>query len=354
MLDLNEFMALPAWHERLKKCGLPVLIYGMGDGCEKVLKAFERYGIKCSGIFASDGFVRGREFRGFRVTSLAEAEQEYPDFAVACAFGTSLPDVMQRIDSIAEKHLLVFPDCSAVGDECFDKDEFLGMQDRIMKVYSLLADDASRKTFVNVLRFKISGDTAYLREIFCGEDEPYELLKLGEEEVYCDLGAYTGDTVKEFIAHTGGRYKHIYALEPSRRNFSKCVKNCLALDRISFYNAAASDNDGTVFFSEGAGRQQMISERGTAVSARSLDSILSGRGCSYIKYDVEGADRSALLGSRKTIEQYSPKIRTAVYHRPYDLIDIPLLIHELQPRYKLYLRQQRYYPAWETELIAIK
>jgi hypothetical protein len=74
-----------------------------------------------------------------------------------------------------------------------------------------------------VLSFRISGDIAYLSEW----SEPggiFELLSFGEDEIYADLGAYTGDTVEQFLKYTGGRYESIYAVEPSRRNFSKCVK----------------------------------------------------------------------------------------------------------------------------------
>lgn len=41
----------------LKTCEKPIFIYGMGDGAEKLLDEFDRLGIKCTGVFASDDFV---------------------------------------------------------------------------------------------------------------------------------------------------------------------------------------------------------------------------------------------------------------------------------------------------------
>lgn len=352
MLNRSDFEKLPAWYDTLKSCGLPIYIYGMGNGCEKVLAAFEEQGITPTGIFTSDDFKRDREFHGYRLKTLSQLEAECDSFAVVGAFGTSLPEIMQRIEYLAERHLLVYPEMSVAGESYFKKDELLSRFENAQRVYGLLEDEKSRTTFDSVLKFKVTGDIGYLKE-YSEPSEAFEnILKLGNDEIYADLGAYNGDTVSEFISHTNG-YRHIYAMEPSRRNFSKCVRNCLGLDNITLINAAASDSDRVTFFSDGAGRQQAISETGTPVSARSLDSILKGTECTYIKYDVEGEDIPALLGSRKTIEKYRPKLRTGIYHRPMDIIDIPLLINSMVPEYRLFMRRPRYYPAWDLELFAV-
>ena len=75
---------------------------------------------------------------------------------------------------------------------------------------------------------------------------------------------------------------------------------------------------------------------------RALDSVLSGRPCTYLKMDVEGAEREAIAGAEKTIRQYAPKLNIAAYHRSEDFFQLPLLIHALQPSYRLYLRHHPY------------
>ena len=83
-----------------------------------------------------------------------------------------------------------------------------------------------------------------------------------------------------------------------------------------------------------------------------LDSIAQD-GCTFVKYDVEGADCEALLGSVNTIRKFSPKICAALYHKPYDYFLLPLMISRINADYKLYMRQSRYYPCWETNLYCI-
>lgn len=354
MLNRNYFEDLASWHNTLKNSGVPILIYGTGDGCEKVLDAFKKHDIKCSGIFSSDDFAKERKFRGFDVMSLSQAESRYDTFAIASAFGTSLPDIMTRIEDLAKRHTLVFPSTSVIGDEMFSKEGFLERFDDAQKVYEMLADDMSREVFKAVISFKITGDISHLRAVFSTPDEVYKnILRLDGNEIYVDAGAYTGDTIEEFLDRTDGAYERIYALEPNRKNFRKCLKNTIALENIFLYNSPAWSDDCFLNFTSGAGRQQQVSESGAKVWARSIDSILDGRRATYIKYDVEGADAAAIRGSERTIKKYSPKICTALYHRAYDMLNIPLLLNGYLPKSKFYIRQYPYYPAWETNLYIV-
>ena len=42
----------------LEKSRKPVVLYGMGDGADKIIKVLESRGIEYRGVFATDGFVR--------------------------------------------------------------------------------------------------------------------------------------------------------------------------------------------------------------------------------------------------------------------------------------------------------
>ena len=58
----------------------------------------------------------------------------------------------------------------------------------------------------------------------------------------------------------------------------------------------------------------------------------------FIKMDVEGAELESLKGARKLIKRDCPKLAVCIYHRPEDMITLPLYIKSLVPEYKLYLR----------------
>ena len=351
-MELRELLSLRSCEDSVKENGLPVYIYGMGNGGEKVLKWCSERDIKVEGIFASDDFVRGQSFMGFAVKKLSDIEREVGEFTVLCAFGTELPEIMARIEDIEKRHPLYAPDVPVAGDVSFSRSVFTRRFDDVQRVYDMLADEQSRQTFIGVSAYKITGRLGYLREIFTDEPKPSPLLGLAHDEIVCDLGAYNGDTIRQLMDVTGG-CKKVYAIEPEKRNFQKCVKNCTNIKDAEFYNAAAWSHDTVLDFDGGSGRQAKLDAGGSGrIAARSLDSILSGRPCTYIKYDVEGADIPALEGSAETIRKHSPKLYCSLYHRCYDYIDIPLYLLEHFDSYRHYMRQDRYYPAWETYLVS--
>ena len=79
--------------------------------------------------------------------------------------------------------------------------------------------------------------------------------------------------------------------------------------------------------------------------------MLNGAKVDYIKYDVEGAEREALIGSTQTILAHHPTLMVSLYHRNEDIFDLPILIHERFPQYKkFYLRRLKGVPAWDLNL----
>ena len=55
-----------------------IVMYGMGNGADKILCACEEKGITVSDFFASDGFVRGQLFHGSRVMSFPRCVKNIP------------------------------------------------------------------------------------------------------------------------------------------------------------------------------------------------------------------------------------------------------------------------------------
>ena len=74
----------------------------------------------------------------------------------------------------------------------------------------------------------------------------------------------------------------------------------------------------------------------------------------FIKYDVEGLEYEALLGSKRLINDSQPDLLVSMYHKCEDMFKLPLLVKELNSNYALYLRRLPYIPAWDLNLYAIK
>ena len=87
----------PLW-ERLLHEPLPIYLYGMGDGAEKINGVLKHYGIPLKGVFASDEYVRGHSFLGCRVQKLSEVEETEPQgFVILLAFAAFKKNLTEKI-----------------------------------------------------------------------------------------------------------------------------------------------------------------------------------------------------------------------------------------------------------------
>lgn len=79
-----------------------------------------------------------------------------------------------------------------------------------------------------------------------------------------------------------------------------------------------------------------------------IDKEMSDKKVTYIKMDIEGAEREALWGAQKTIMCHTPKLAVSVYHKPQDIWEIPAIILQYHPSYQLFLR---YYTLFSEDTV---
>lgn len=338
---------LSVW-EKLAETQEPIIMYGTGNGADKVVDVLESLDIKLSGVTASSGFVRERFFRGLPVKSLEYFKEKYSDFTIIITFGTSISDVMENIFSISKKHRVLVPCVPVIGTKIFDRRFLENYEEEINYAYSLLADDFSRKIYKGYVNFQFGGDISLLKEIETDESEAYtQILKLSDKETFVDIGAYRGDTVEKFLNYTDRKYKNIVAAEPDKKTFLKLLKNCESLKNFNGLNVAVTDFDGEIGFSSLGGRQSAVGGE-NMIKSLSLPTLCKGIEPSFIKIDSEGCEIEILKGGENILKEYKPKMNIAAYHKSEDIFKLPILLKNINPDYKIYLRHHPYIPAWDT------
>lgn len=333
----------------------PVLLYGMGDGAEKIVRVLDTLGKKIDGVFASDEYVRGHSFLGFPVLRYDEALRQFGDFMALVAFAVHDEPTMEKIYRMADEQELYLPDVPVIGGGLFDDTYAKIHAGELEKAYGLLADAQSWAVFENTLRFKLSGKAEYLREMTTPKEEAYrQVLAVRPGMRYLDLGAYDGDTLREFVCHAGMPVR-AEAWEPDSKNYKKLARFTLGADYPLTPRPLGSWSEpDTLRFCRKAGRNSALGEDGNVeIAVSSVDAVYPTEDFDLIKMDVEGAERRTLLGCRAMIARCHPSLIISCYHRSEDLFDLPLLVHRLYPGYRLYLRHHPYLPAWETNLYAV-
>lgn len=239
------------------------------------------------------------------------------------------------------------------------QDFYVRNKERLTEVMNLLADEQSRKTLDAVIQYRM-----YKTPIASGlysENNQYfvnNLLKISPDEVFIDGGAYTGDTIQQFIdtAHRlKVQYKKIIAFEPDENNYRLLLRYYGRKEKIELIRKGLSQREGTVYFKEAGATAHVVENEADAsykISVTTIDATEICNGATWIKMDIEGAEMDALQGGQEIIKRNHPKLTICIYHSDEDMLGIIEYIHRLVPEYKLYVRHHSR-NAVETVLYAI-
>ncbi len=218
--------------------------------------------------------------------------------------------------------------------------------DDFSEAYEMMADEKSRDVLAGLLNYRISRDERHLDGMVDDMGRMYleeDLYPVGGLTI-ADCGAYVGDTVEAFIRGTGGDYGKIYAFEPDPKIYARLVENIArnGWERVEAHNLGCHSGRATLRFESGGSGMEMcnhLSESGnSSVEVDSLDNVIRG-GVGLIKMDIEGAECDALRGCRRLIRECRPVLAICLYHKREDYYAIPRLVRELNPEYRLYVRQ---------------
>ena len=224
-IDLPPFPCKEDMWDAISKESRPIVVYGMGNGADKLIRHFEKYGIEIADFFASDGFVRGHSFHGKRVLSFTEVREKYEDFVIVLSFASGREEVLYLLSELDMRYDMYIPDMPVAGEEeYFDKDFYNLNYDSILSAYNSLCDEDSKSCFAAMLHYKLTGKMKYLTSAFSEKSEMYSILPVSKIETMVDCGAYNGDTAREAKEYFKN-LKSVVAIEADKRNFKKLAKS---------------------------------------------------------------------------------------------------------------------------------
>ncbi len=284
--------------------------------------------------------------------TLAELMQATLDYN-KCNYEQNL-DKLQLLDKYP-----IFSVPDYFGNKLFDKiDDLKSNIQKYEEAYALFNDEKSKHIFKQLLISKLTGNNVPDSESYCGKYQYFlaDLFSYGENEVFVDVGAYDGATSIDFIANCP-MFKSIYLYEPTpsliekiKENYNDSIDN----SNICLKPYAVSDKAKEVCFEEGEhkGGNRVTEEGNFSVKCVSLDEDIAEK-ITFIKMDIEGSEKDALIGATKHISNDVPKLAICIYHLVDDLWKIPLLINDISNQYTFYIRQHIWSSWGETVLYCV-
>jgi FkbM family methyltransferase len=340
--------------ENIERYGLPfsrIAIFGAGIRGILMKEYFSRYGCDTILFIDNDCNKQGTDFDGLHVLSLQQFISNKFDVGVFIASHAYQQISRQLINSdffdFYASPMLSFN---------FMPDILEKHGNEISNVFDILKDEESRMVFASVIKSYKTGDDGYFR-ISKYSIYSHPLVRPLNAEILIDGGAFNGDTALQF--HKFSNKSKIISFEPTKESFAQLLANTEAIrESCLCINKALWSSDCVLNFVDKNNSQEgnCISPGGKLeIEATSIDSVvemLDIDKIDLIKLDVEGAELESLLGSRKSIERFHPKLQICVYHSIEDIWMLPLFISSNFNDYDFYIGHHSFNPH-DTVLYAV-
>jgi FkbM family methyltransferase len=334
------------------------ILFGAGNLGRKVVKILKRIGKTPAAFIDNNPSLWGKEVEGVPIMSPTESAKQFDPREVGVIttiwFGEATDRMSDRVGPLRQLgfnkialfgHLAwKFPSGLLPHYSLDSPSKMLGRAPEIMSAFRLLGDDESREIFVNHVEWRLCLDYDVLpppskEEIYFNNKYVNRL----DTEVLYDVGAFTGDSTKSFLAtERGKKFSEIHSFEPSPNNFLQLQQlvASLGLDKGSIvaHRLALGDSIGEIQVETEHGPSSRVGRGNERVEITTIDEISTTISPpTFIKIDVEGFEPQCLQGAKQTISRTAPVIAVSVYHIQSHLWEILLQLHRYYSEYNFSL-----------------
>ncbi|MCL2575616.1 MAG: FkbM family methyltransferase [Defluviitaleaceae bacterium] len=222
--------------------------------------------------------------------------------------------------------------------------------------FNYFEDERSKQTILNKIRL-IFTDKALSANTDCDMYYVREFVSFKDEDVFVDGGSFDGRDAVEFLQkHPNPQNCKVYSFEPNKASFESVVKAIKGFDNVVPVQKGLWSTETVLTFKESI--DPLLSsfvadnDASYSVPVTSLDVYFKDKDIkdlpTFIKLDVEGAEREALLGASEIIKKCKPKLAICAYHKIEDIYELAQTILSIRDDYKLGLVQ---HPSWHSETV---
>ena len=213
---------------------------------------------------------------------------------------------------------------------------------QLEQVCAMLADEASRTTYAARIKAILTGDAGYLPLAAHGEYE-HPRVRPRPGDIMIDGGVSDMVGAQVAFAESVGPEGRIHGFEPIPWMADAARAALAQWPWYRLHTAGLAEKRGEAFFASLRDSSHICAGAGggegtVRCDLVSIDDVVREEGLDRvdcIKLDVEGGELDALRGAEATIRRFRPRLIICLYHKPEDLVTLPLLVKSFVPDYRL-------------------
>jgi FkbM family methyltransferase len=324
-----------------------IYIFGVGKLGQLIFDFLNQIKIKIHG-FADNNEIKQKFL--FNSLNVISADEIPTGSIVYIASATYFHNIKEQLSDLGLTKLISHNQASVLFDgeisfpiEMYQKDLFFDLiesKQKYLDVFELLEDNESKNVFDSLVQYRLTLNHSFINDIHTKISKEYfddDVIKLSDNETYFDIGGFDGDSAENFIKHVNQKFSSIHIFEPDAELLKKAIKRLKNDTSIFFNELGVFNKKTTLYFDITGGLDGNIAKTGSLkIETTTLDDYQNEP--TFIKFDVEGVEIEAIEGAINTLKNIKPKMAVASYHLPKHLWEIPSLVKEINPTYKLKLR----------------
>lgn len=337
--------------EEVKHSANPAIIYGASVYAYVLYKYLTAKGIEVNQFAVDKAYKTADEYMDISLVAIEDLLPNIEEYNVFVGVA-NYPAVVERFASMGITGLYVIdvPDFLNIPRSFMDQRFVQEHEQQLQHTYELFDDELSKQTFIAAINTKLNDDLSFIKP-FVRPDHLYFTkteFPVGDNETLLDVGGYNGDSIRDFYKITNSSFNKIISLEPFPKMYEQLKDTISELgirNRCIAVQSGAWNEKATLSFAntEAEIDSKITQHGGQQIEVDTIDNILAqlSMGVSYIKMDINGAEFNALSGARRTIKTNSPRIAVKL-HVKEDFYRLPILLKDIAPDIKLYLRQRNF------------
>ena len=333
--------------ENFKNC----IIYGASKYATTFIKECTKNNITIDGVI--DDNKGNTWFNNFVVLNSLETIKKTYSPIVVCTqrFGA----VINHLDNLGYKNTIPLWALQIIKPKLFSchqfyKDwtnELFKNRKKYSEIEKIFKDKKSIVTWRKIMLFKHTFNPRHLNSVVSYGDDyfPQDInLNLTKKEIFFDCGGWTGDTTEVFIKKFK-KFKKIMIYEPSLIAIKKLKKkfnrNNIIIKKVALNNKReigyfydSRDTSSTV--------HKGVKKDFIKIVMNTIDNTKLKKENITIKMNIEGSEKKALIGAKRTIMENNTNLIICLNHKPTDIVELTKFILSLKKNYKYFLRTHDY------------
>lgn len=328
------------------------LLYGAGTSLGYCVKYLESVGVNIKAVFDSDDSKWGQRVEGYMVLPPELLLSNYSsDIGIIVSAKNHMVDIARMLEQIpCGANSLVAYTNAVMEAHRYRPDIISENWTKIKRIANLFSDIDSAEYYKSYIELTVERDPLCLKSNrrfveFASYNTSLCDTKINKGGVFLDCGAFLGVNALKFSS--ASENSKVFLLEPNPVVYAELQEKYKSSSNILAINKAVGSQKCALPLYKGKGitMQAALGENYhlmrdydiVDVPVETIDDIsydMDRVDCIYM--DIEGSEPDALIGAETTIKKFRPQMYVSAYHKVRHLWEIPEIVMEINPNYKMF------------------